>query len=259
MSIELLISVFFLGRFRIVAAFPSRYSKHIALVSVDPGLILWRVTFFPPLFFPFFFPSLFQLDLAWVQSPADPTFPAYHTFFLPFFSPLSYTSFFPSFFILFCPPLISSSPFPLPSFFFFFLLLFSHSFSSSSFFFFLYFFLSPILFPLLFFLYFFSSPFCFLFSLSFSFILFSWFFPPFPLLSLSSFSPFNHFFLFIFISPLCECEGGCHKTKKIKVEKSKNNESLVVSTYYKHFSHLLALPPALSPTIHSRNPGENTE
>ena len=135
MSTELLISVFFPGRFRIVASFPSRYSKRIALVSARPGM---------------------------GSIPSRPHFPPpYHSFFLPFFSPLSYTSFFPSFFILFCPPLISSSPFPLPSFFFFlspfiFLLLY--------FLLILFlplFFLSPILFPLLFFLYFFSSPFCF--------------------------------------------------------------------------------------------------
>ena len=47
-------------------------------------------------------------------------------FFSPSLSPRLAFLFFPSFF---CPPLISSSPFPLPSFLFFFQLFFSHSFS----------------------------------------------------------------------------------------------------------------------------------
>ena len=71
----------------------------------DPGSILWRAFFFfffsPPLFF---FSSPLSPQLAFL--------------------------FFPSYF---CPPLISSSPFPLPSFLFFFLLFFSHSFFTSCF------------------------------------------------------------------------------------------------------------------------------
>ena len=70
--------------------------------------------------------------------------------------------FFPSFF---CPPPISSSPFPLPSFLFSFYYSFPMRFLS--------FFTSC--FPL-------SAPFLSLFP---PFILFSWFLPPFPLLSLS--------------------------------------------------------------------------
>ena len=62
----------------------------------DPGSILWRAFFFSLLFF--------------FSSPLSPR--------------LAFL-FFPS---LFCP-LISSSPFPLPSFLFFFLLFFSHSFA----------------------------------------------------------------------------------------------------------------------------------
>ena len=105
----------------------------------DPGSILWRAFFF-------FFPSPLSPRLAFL--------------------------FFPSFF---CPPLISSSPFPLPSFLFFFLLFFSHSFS--------FFFTSC--FPL-------SAAFLTLFP---PFILFSWFLPPFPLLSLSHSFCFCFFFL----------------------------------------------------------------
>ena len=84
--------------------------------------------------------------------------------------------FFPSFF---CPPLISSSPFPLPSFLFFFLLFFSHSF-----FFFFYF-----LFP----------PFCsFSFSLSSLYFIF--------LISSSFSSPlsFSFFFYLLFFSSLTQ-------------------------------------------------------
>ena len=92
-------------------------------------------------------------------------------FFSPPLSPRLAFLFFPSFF---CHPLISSFPFPLPSFLFFFLLFFSHSFS-----------------------FFFTS--CFPLSAAFHslfppFILFSQFLPPFPLLSLS------HSFCFCFFS-----------------------------------------------------------
>ena len=105
-----------------------------------------------------------------VRSSVGPGFDSVESFFSLFFpssfffspplSPRLAFLFFPSFF---CPPLISSSPFPLPSFLFFFLLFFSHSFS-----------------------FFFTS--CFplsaaLLSLFPPFILFSRFLPPFPLLS----------------------------------------------------------------------------
>ena len=60
-------------------------------------------------------------------------------------------------------------------------------------------------------------------------------------------------FSFLFISPLCQ--GGCYNMKKVKVEQSKR---LVVPTYYKHFCHLLTLPPAPSPIIHSKNSGGRT-
>ena len=130
--------------------------------------------FFPPLLFIIYSPP-------WVQSLEEPTFsPSLFfssLFFLPFFFSLLF---------------LSSSNFFLPPFScflpFFFLLFFSHSFYSSSFF-------PPA----------FSSYFCcFLFSLS-SLYLFSWLLPPYPLLSLShvyiclfSFSPINHFFLYLF-------------------------------------------------------------
>ena len=71
-----------------------------------------------------------------VRSSVGPGFDSVESFFFFFFFfSLSFFSlpllaldlhFFPSFS---CPPLISSSPFPLPSFLFFFLLFFSHSFS----------------------------------------------------------------------------------------------------------------------------------
>ena len=97
--------------------------------------------------------------------------------------------------LFFCCPLISSSPFPLPSSF---LIFFSHSF-------FLFYFLFPFFLPL-------SVAFLSLFP---PFILFSWLLPPFPLLSLShcfcfcffSFSPLN----FFLVSTLCQ--GGCYEHK----------------------------------------------
>ena len=113
-----------------------------------------------------------------VRSSVGPGFDSVESFFFFFFlfpssfffsSPLSPRLaflFFPSFF---CPPLISSSPFPLPSFLFFFLLFFSHSFSF--FFYFLFTLSAPFLslFPPLFYFLIsssFSSP------LSFSFFFF---------------------------------------------------------------------------------------
>ena len=111
--------------------------------------------------------------------PGRAHFISYHSFFLLSFSSLflSYSN--------------SSTPFPCITSLFF-LLFFSHSFSSSSFFFFLYF-------PL-----FFSSPICCFSFLAFLHLLFSWLLPPFPLLMFMCvfFSSFNHFFLFLFISPL---------------------------------------------------------
>ena len=90
-----------------------------------------------------------------------------------FFFPLSPRLAFPFFPSFFCPPLIFSSPFPLPSFLFSFYYSFPVHFLS--------FFTSC--FPL-------SAPFLSLFP---PFIIFSWFLPPFPLLSLShSFFFFAH-------------------------------------------------------------------
>ena len=94
--------------------------------------------------------------------------------------------------LFFCPPLISSSPFPcLPSFFLFF----SHSFS---------FFSSSC--------FLFSYPFCY-FSYSLSSLLFSGFLPPFPLLSLSHCLCFCFVFLALkyLVSPLYQ--GGCYEHK----------------------------------------------
>ena len=117
----------------------------------DPGSILWRAFFFF-----FFFSLLF--------------------FFSSHLSPRLAFLFFPS---VFCPPLISSSPFPLPFFLFFFLLFFSHSFS--------------------FFFYFLFPPFLLLFFLSF---LPLFYFPDFFLLFLSSL--FSFFFFFFFFSSLTQ-------------------------------------------------------
>ena len=145
--------------------------------------------------------SLFQLDFKPWHVFKPHFFSSYHSFFfssllfppvLHFFSPLFVSSFVwcSSNFFLPCLPSFFRSPILLP-FHFFLLFLFLFLFSSS----------------LSFLLYFFS-----LFP---PFILFSWFLPPFPLLSLS-----RCFFLFLltlqsflslFISPLCQ--GGCHKTK----------------------------------------------
>ena len=121
----------------------------MAVHQWDPGSILWRAFLF--LFFPssFFSLPLLALDL--------------HFFFSPPF---------------FCPPLISSSPFPLPSFLFFFLLFFSHSFS-----------------------FFFTS--CFPLSAAFSFSLSSLYFI--FLISSSFSSPLSFsFFLFLFFSSLTQ-------------------------------------------------------
>ena len=141
-------------------------------MSVDPGSILWRVTFFP-------------ISARLHFSPGMGSIPGRAHFFPITFFP---HSFFPPFFILF----LSSNfflPFSLPSFFFFLLFFFF-----LTLFVFLYFFL--IFLPL--------SP-GFVFSLSSLYFLFSWFIPPFPLLSHSccfclfvfSFSLLNHF-LYIF-------------------------------------------------------------
>ena len=92
------------------------YSKCICrypLVSVDLGLILWWASFFllsPP---PTLSLSLSQLDLtSWhLFNPWQSSFFFYHCLFVfLFFFLLFHTSFFPS---VFCPPLLSSSPFPL--------------------------------------------------------------------------------------------------------------------------------------------------
>ena len=117
---------------------------------------------------------------------------SYHSFsFLPFLFPSTCISFFPSFF---CPPLISSSHFPLAFLPFFYLLFFSHSFS---------FFLLLV------------SPFLLLFILSFL-PLFSFldFFP----LFLSSLFLILFVFVFVFlplnffhVSPLYQ--GGCYEHK----------------------------------------------
>ena len=111
-----------------------------------------------------------------VRSSVRPGFDSVESFFF-FFSLLFFSSplsprlaflFFPSFF---CPTLISSSPFPLPSFLFFFLLFFSHSFS--------------------FFFYFLFPPFCcFSFSLSSLYFIF--------LISFSFYSPLSFSFFFFF-------------------------------------------------------------
>ena len=158
-------------------------------MSVDPGSILWRAFLFPPLLF--FFLSLFQLDFKSWHGFNPYQIPI---FFLPitlFLFPLLHFCF------LFCPPLISYSPFPLPSFIFFFLLFFSHSFC------FFFFFLFPFFFFFPFLLHFFPSflPFIVLISSSFP--------PPlsFSLFLFFSFSPLN----FFLVSPLYQ--GGCYETK----------------------------------------------
>ena len=171
------------------------------LMSVDPGSILWRATFFVSCFFFF---SL-QLDI----SPHMGLIPGNAhffritlLFFLPFFSPLCYNSFlflfFLFFFSFFCPSLISSSPFALPSFLspllFFLLILFL-----------------PLFFLLL------SAAFLSLFP---PFLLFSWFLPHFAHLSVTCFfflltlqlfffssRPTIIFFFLKCISPLCQ--GSC--------------------------------------------------
>ena len=113
-------------------------------MSLDPGSILWRATFFPSaflssIFFPFLLSFSLTSVLVWAQSLAEPTFFLSFIFFFPSFISLLYTYFFPSFFVLqFLPPLI-----PMPSFLCFFLLLYSYSFFSSIFF--VYFFVFPFL------------------------------------------------------------------------------------------------------------------
>ena len=131
-----------------------------SLVLVDIGSILWKA----------FFPLLFQL-----------VFKSWHGFNpyqISIFFPITlFFSFFPS---CFCPPLISSSPFPLPSFLHscsYSLSIPFLSFSSSCF---LFFFTFLLLF----------SPFC-----CFSFSLYSL---SFNLLISSSFSPPLSFSLFLF-------------------------------------------------------------
>ena len=121
------------------------------------------------LFFPFCFSA----------SPGMGSIPGRAHFFFPIVL-FSFPSFPPHLFSsFFCPPLISSSPFPyFPSLF-----------------------PSPILSPFLFFLLILFSPLFLLlfFSLFPPFILFSWFLPHFSSFSFSlfffpPFSPFNHFF-----------------------------------------------------------------
>ena len=125
-------------------------------------------------------------------------------------------------------------------------------------------FLSPILFPFLFFILILFLPlfflFCFLFSslflplsvaflFSLSAIYYSHdcflLFPSslFPMFVLFFFSPFNHF-SFSYLFHLFA------KGAAIKKDKAEQSKRLVVSTYYKHFYHLLALPPAPPPIIH---------
>ena len=108
-----------------------------------------------------------------VHSSVGPGFDSVESFFFVFFSPPLFFSsplsprlaflFFPS---SFCPPLISSSPFPLPSFLFFFLLFFSHSFS------FFFYFLFPPFCSFLSFLPLFDFPDFFLLFLSSLFLIF---------------------------------------------------------------------------------------
>ena len=124
---------------------------------MDPASILWRaffkIFFYPSTFFSLSLSARLQV-LGWVQSLPDLNIFSYHSFSL-------FPTFFPSFL---CPPLISSSPFPLP----FFLFSFSYSFPIP----FLSFSSSCL----------FSSPFCcFSFSLSsfyFIFLISSSFSPP---------------------------------------------------------------------------------
>ena len=133
----------------------------------DPGSILWRASFFSLLFFS----PLLDFKSWHGFNPSRRFFPITLFLFFPSFLPrLAFPSFF-------CPPLISSSPFPPPSFLFF---------------------LSTILFPFVFFL--FTS--CFHLSvLFFLFFLPLFYFPDFFLLFLSSL--FLILFVFVFsFSPL---------------------------------------------------------
>ena len=106
---------------------------------MDPGLILWRASSFFLFFFPFFSPSLFQLE-----------FKSWHGFDpyqIPIFFPITLFLFFPSFFPSFFPLLFLSSsnvflPFSPAFLHLLFLIFFSHSFS----FFFFFLFLFPFFF-----------------------------------------------------------------------------------------------------------------
>ena len=136
-------SVLFLGRSRVAARYLFANLKCNSRYPLQWTLVRFCADFFPSSFFP---PSFFQLDFkSW--NGFNPKQIPFFFVSLFFFSFLLVSLFFPFFF---CPPLISSSPFPLPSFFF----------------------LSYILFPIPF-LYFstsrflFSSPFC---CFSFSFL-----------------------------------------------------------------------------------------
>ena len=153
-------------------------------------------------------------------------------FFLLFFFPssLSLSAISPFFVLLFLRLLcLSSSNFFLPFF------------PTFSFFLFLY----PFLFFLLILIFFFS----FFLPLSAVFLSLS---PDLFLLFSEplSFSLFLFMFFFLaqisfLVSPLCQ--GGCYQIKKTKAEQSNQKKRLVVSTYFKHFSHLLALMPATPP------------
>ena len=147
--------VFFPGHFRTVACLSLRCSKrisHYPLMSVDPGSILWRATFFALLLL--FFLSSARLQSSHGFDPRQHPLFSYHSvvFSSFLFSTVTilFFSFFSSFLSLF---LTFSSPFAVPSFLFppFFC-------SSSSFFFFLYFILPFLLFFFLFFHPFFNSP-----------------------------------------------------------------------------------------------------
>ena len=148
----------------------------------------WKLNFFSP-------HSFIQLDFksGLCSIPTRSQFFSYHSFSLFPITLFLFSLFCTSFF---SPPFLSSSNFFLP-----FPPAFLPFFYSFPFLFFL--FLFPFFFPFL--------P---IFFLSLSSLLFSWFLPPFPLLSLSHCFCFCFFFLalnFFLVSPLYQ--GGCYEHK----------------------------------------------
>ena len=203
-------------------------------MSEDPGSILCRATFFFP---PLFFPSL-SLSPGRSSVPGRGHFFSYHFFFFPSFSPLflSYSNFFLT--LSPCLPSFFHSPILFPLLLFILIL------------FFLYFFFFVSFFPL----FFLPLSVAFLFSLSSIIILLiaSSFSPPLSFPCLCSFSSrpsiiFSFSYLFHLLA----------KGAAINKDKAEQSKRLVVSTYYKYFPHLLALPPDPPSIIHSKNPGKH--